>query len=448
MKNNAINANQLTPLTPLSGGSGLSSYTINNLIASGTTSTGNYQQISNGATGTLLQSSGASTLPFYTTAVYPSTATANGILYASSTNVYSQLTMSANGVLITSATSVPLISSTLPSAVQLNITSTGTITTGAWNGSTINVQFGGTGLSSFTPNNMLFSGTTSTGNFQTLAGGASGTLLQSSGATTLPAYTSATYPSTTTINRILYSSSANTVSEIPTTNNGVLITDSLGAPLISTSLPVLFNSENVSILTADYTVLNTDNGKTFCYFGTTSIVITIPNQTTTTLTQGYNFNVINYGTGDIRIERMNSDILLNANQIIGQGDEAKVILITAGTPNTYIVTGGTQILPVTYNWYLPTGSNASFIVCGLIPCQTTFTQAYFRSNAGTITGQLTINGTNIVGALSISTTQNYSSLTSPNIAYTGGILGITTSANAASSNIHVAITGYQRTYLS
>ena len=41
MKNNAINANQLTPLTPECGGSGLSSYTINNLIASGAVSTGN-----------------------------------------------------------------------------------------------------------------------------------------------------------------------------------------------------------------------------------------------------------------------------------------------------------------------------------------------------------------------------------------------------------------------
>lgn len=448
MKNNAINANQLTPLTPESGGSGLSSYTINNLIASGTISTGNYQQILNGTSGTLLQSTGASTLPSYTTATYPSTAVINGILYASATNIYSQLTMSANGVLITSGTSVPLISSTLPSAVQLNITSTGIITTGTWNGSTINVQFGGTGLSGFTPNNMLFSGTTSTGNFQTLAGGANGTILQSTGATTLPAYTSATYPSTTTINRILFSSSSNTVSEIATANNGVLTTNSSGVPSISTTLPILFNSESISILATDYTVLDTDNGKTFCYFGSTSIVITVPNQATTALTQGFNFNVINYGTGDVRIERMNSDIFLNANQIIGQGSECRVILITAGTPNTYITTGGTQLLPVTYNWYLPTGSNASFIVCGIIPAQTVFTQAYFKSNSGTINGQLTINGTNIVGGLSISTTQNYAALTSPNIAYTGNILGITTSSNSSATNIHVAINGYQRIYLS
>lgn len=448
MKNNAINANQLTPLSPISGGSGLSVYTINNLLASGSTTTGNYQQITNGASGTILQSSGLSSLPIYTTATYPSTATSNGILYASSTDVYSQLSMSANGVLITSGSSAPSISSTLPSAVQLNITQVGTVTSGSWGASTISVQFGGTGHSSFTSNSLLFSGTTSTGNLQSLSGGASGTILRSTGVSSLPAYTSATYPNTTTINQILYSSATNTISEITTANNGVLVTNSSGVPSISTTLPTNFNSDSITTLTTDYTVTGADNGKIFLYFGTSPITITIPSQSTEALTAGYNFFITNYGVGDIRVKKQNSDIFFDANEILGQGDTKKILLVTAGTPNTYISTYGTSITPVTYNWYLPSGSNASFIVCGLLPCQTIFTQAYFKVNSGSITGQLTINGVNITGSLSMSTTPNYAALTSPNVGYTGNVLGITTSSNAAATNIVVSITGYQRGYIS
>lgn len=53
-----------------------------------------------------------------------------------------------------------------------------------------------------------------------------------------PTWSTATYPATTTINRILYSSANNVISEITTTNNGVLITDNSGVPSISPTLPV------------------------------------------------------------------------------------------------------------------------------------------------------------------------------------------------------------------
>jgi hypothetical protein len=53
--------------------------------------------------------------------------TVNQILYSSATNTIAGLTTGNNGVLITSAGGVPSISSTLPTAVQGNITSTGTL---------------------------------------------------------------------------------------------------------------------------------------------------------------------------------------------------------------------------------------------------------------------------------------------------------------------------------
>lgn len=72
-------------------------------------------------TGTILRADGTNWSA--TTATYPNTTTANQLLYSSATNVVGGLTSAANGTLVTDGSSVPSISSTLPSAVQNNITS-------------------------------------------------------------------------------------------------------------------------------------------------------------------------------------------------------------------------------------------------------------------------------------------------------------------------------------
>jgi hypothetical protein len=97
-----------------------------------------------GTAGQVLQSGGASADPLYSAAIYPSTTTANQILYSSSNDNITGLTTGNNGVLITSGTGVPSISSTLPGAVQDNITRLGTITSGVWNGSILGIVYGGT----------------------------------------------------------------------------------------------------------------------------------------------------------------------------------------------------------------------------------------------------------------------------------------------------------------
>jgi hypothetical protein len=60
--------------------------------------------------------------------------------------------------------------------------------------------------------------------------GLAGQILQSGGVSANPAFSTATYPSTTTVSELLYSSSANTVEGLATGNNGVLITSSGGVP--------------------------------------------------------------------------------------------------------------------------------------------------------------------------------------------------------------------------
>lgn len=83
--------------------------------------------LSGTATANQIPLSGASGAPSWSTATYPGTTTANQVLYSSSANTVAGLATGNNGVLVTDGSGVPSISSTLPTAVQGNITSTGTL---------------------------------------------------------------------------------------------------------------------------------------------------------------------------------------------------------------------------------------------------------------------------------------------------------------------------------
>lgn len=61
-----------------------------------------------------------------------------------------------------------------------------------------------------------------------------GCVLQSNGVGSDPGFSTATYPSTTTINQIIYSSSNNVVTGLSTANQGVLTTGATGIPVITT----------------------------------------------------------------------------------------------------------------------------------------------------------------------------------------------------------------------
>ncbi len=175
-----------------------------------------------GSVGQVLQSGGASADPTYSTATYPSTASGTGtilrangtnwlaststypntnavstLLYASATNVMSALTTANNGTLVTSNTGVPSIL--------------------AGPGTTGNVlQSNAAAAPSF-----------STATYPSVATG-TGTILRADGTNWVA--TTATYPATTTINQILYSSSTNVVGGITAGNNGVLISGTTGIP--------------------------------------------------------------------------------------------------------------------------------------------------------------------------------------------------------------------------
>lgn len=78
--------------------------------------------------------------------------------YAAAGTAVSGLATAANGVLATDGSSVPSITSTLPSAVQLNITSVGALAAGslAAGFTTVATTVGGTGLTSYAQGDLLY----------------------------------------------------------------------------------------------------------------------------------------------------------------------------------------------------------------------------------------------------------------------------------------------------
>lgn len=97
------------------------------------------------ATARQMLQSGASAAPAWSTTTWPATTTINRLLWSSAASVISDLATANNGVLVTDGSGVPSIGSTLPNAVQDNITRLGTVTVGLWNGTIVTPTFGGTG---------------------------------------------------------------------------------------------------------------------------------------------------------------------------------------------------------------------------------------------------------------------------------------------------------------
>lgn len=117
--------------------------------------------------------------------------------------------------------------SATPSANAITFAGSGSIATSA-TGSTVT-----TALTGLTNHAVLVGAGTST---ITKVGptATAGQVFQSQGASADPAFSTAVYPSTTTANQILYSSSTNTITGLATANNGVLTTSAAGVPVITT----------------------------------------------------------------------------------------------------------------------------------------------------------------------------------------------------------------------
>ena len=102
-------------------------------------------------------------------------------------------------------------------------------------GTKVSLADGGTNAGLTASNGGIFYSTSTAGAI--LAGTATANQALLSGASGAPSWSTATYPATTTINRILYSSANNTIGQITTANSSILVTDSGGIPSLGTALP-------------------------------------------------------------------------------------------------------------------------------------------------------------------------------------------------------------------
>jgi hypothetical protein len=82
-----------------------------------------------------------------------------------------------------------------------------------------------------------------------LAGTATATQMLQSGLSSSPAWSTTTWPATSTINQLLYSSAANTITGLATANSSVLITSAGGVPSFSTTLPSGLAATNMNLTT-------------------------------------------------------------------------------------------------------------------------------------------------------------------------------------------------------
>ena len=160
-------------------------------------------------------------------------------------------------------TNVTLTLGGSPSTALVNAAS---ITAG-WTGQ-LSLARGGTNANLTASNGGIFYSTASAGAI--LSGTATATQMLQSGASTTPAWSTTTWPATSTINQILYSSSANTIAGLATANSGVLVTSSGGVPSISTTLPSGIAATNMSLTTpslgvATATSINFGNGALSAY---------------------------------------------------------------------------------------------------------------------------------------------------------------------------------------
>lgn len=145
------------------------------------------------------------------------------------------------------------------SNVMASITVVGTISTGVWNGSVIDLPYGGSNANLTASNGgVVWSNATQ---MQILAGTATQRQMLQSGSTASPTWSTATWPVTTTINQILYSSASNVVAELATLASAALVTSAGGVPSLSQTLPAAVQA-NITQLGTLATPLSPTSGGT------------------------------------------------------------------------------------------------------------------------------------------------------------------------------------------
>lgn len=248
--------------------------------------------------------------------------------------------VSASGAITTiqgnSGTATPVAGTVSITGGATGLTTDGSGSTLSLTG-TLVVANGGTGQSSLTTNNLLAGGTTATGALQQVASGTSGQLLQSNAGSSVPSWTTATFPSaagaagtilrsngtgwvaststfadTYATNTILYSNGANTITGLAPVASAVLLTDASSALTWS------------STMTNGQLIIGSTSG--------TPTAATLTAGTGITITNGAGSISIASNGADVWVDQTTSSVNMTANT--GYTSDAGASLVTFTLPAT------------------------------------------------------------------------------------------------------------------
>jgi len=195
---------------------------------------------------------------------------------------------------------------TLGGSPSTSLVNAASITAG-WTGQ-LSLTRGGTNASLTASNGGIFYSTATAGAI--LSGTSTANQVLLSGSSAAPSWSTATYPATTTINQLLYSSSANTITELSTANSATLVTNSTGVPAWTGSMT---------------------NGQVL--IGSTSAT-----PTPATLTAGTNISISN-GAGSITINNTAASGFTNVNQNTSS--------VTLAAETRYAINNGASLVTLT-----------------------------------------------------------------------------------------------------
>jgi hypothetical protein len=209
-----------------------------------------------------------------------------------------------------------------------------------------------------------------------LAGTSTANQMLQSGASSSPAWSSATWPSTTTINQLLYSSATNTVSGLTTNNSALLITTASGIPQFTTSLtdgqlvigstgnsPAVANligGTNVTITNGPGSITINAAGSgvvpaALTEVNDTNVTMTLGGTPATALLQAVSMTL--GWTGQLSLARGGTNANLTASNGAIVYSTASTLALTSPLTNGQLVIGSTGSAPVTTT--LTAGANVT-----------------------------------------------------------------------------------------
>lgn len=246
--------------------------------------------------------------------------------------------------------------------------------------------------------------------------GATGTILRSDGTNWVA--TTATYPATTTINQLLYSSSANVIAGVSVVNSAGLLTTSLGVPTwvayTGTGAPVLGTSPTITTPHIITSILDT-NGNT--------IIGLVPNAT------AVNYLEINNAAAasSPSLSAKGSDTNINLN-LLSKGTGSVVLL----SNNAVALTASSAVSAVNYIGIGATATGVGPTITATGTDSDIYLQLISKGNAGVV---LQSNGAAVLNAANPASPVNYFTMVG---SATGSAIGLL--ATGTDSNVPMLLT--------